>query len=105
MINYTGFLVQVYITNESYLGNNAWLHKYAWLLAYVMVVTLNSVINPFIYITRMERFRKALMMGGKVRKALKTLNTIELDLNRSGGLLEISKIFERLNGIFTVKLW
>ena len=87
MINYTGFLVEVYITKKFYLGEGTFLHQYAWLLAYVMVVTLNSIVNPFIYVSRMARFRKALMMGGKVRK---TLNTIELELNRSATVNEMS---------------
>ncbi|KAL5265660.1 hypothetical protein ACHWQZ_G006397 [Mnemiopsis leidyi] len=59
-LNYIRYIVAVYFTDKEFLDgddSSEFLQKYIWLLTYVITVTLNSLVNPFVYLFRMRRFR------------------------------------------------
>ena len=59
-LNYVRYIIAVYFTDKDFLDgddSNEFLQKYIWLLTYVITVTLNSLVNPFVYVFRMKRFR------------------------------------------------
>ena len=62
VLNYTRYVVGVYITGRDFLAESVgssgvFLQKFIWLISFVIMVALNSLANPLLYIMRMKGFR------------------------------------------------
>ena len=71
-------MISVYVLGRDFLDSsdsNKFLEKYVWLLTYVIVVAMNSLLNPVVYYTRMTRFR--LSVGRDVRRSVRRLTREE----------------------------
>lgn len=62
VLNYIRYVIGVYVTGRDFLAEwvgdyGLFLKKYIWLLSFVIMVALNSLANPILYIIRMRGFR------------------------------------------------
>lgn len=60
VLNLPIFIIWVlYIYDNFTVREDTFLQYYSWSLCYVICVSINATLNPFIYISRMEKFRGA----------------------------------------------